>query len=59
MRREAPAATASTTRAAAEASAYGPGGYEEEERRRWTVRDEFAEEAYDRLIRGRPAADAE
>ena len=35
------------------------GGYEEEERRRWTVRDEFADDAYDRLIRGRPADDAE
>ncbi len=35
------------------------GGYTEERRLRWTVRDEFAEDAYDRLIRGRPADDAE
>ena len=35
------------------------GGYAEERRLRWTVRDEFAEDAYDRLIRGRPADDAE
>ena len=31
------------------------GGYEDGDRSRWTVRDEFAEDAYDRLIRGRPA----
>ena len=31
----------------------------EEERRRWTVRTEFTVGAYDRLIRGRPADDAE
>ena len=35
------------------------GGYEDGDRSRWTVRDEFAEDAYDRLIRGRPADDAE
>ncbi len=34
------------------------GGYEED-RRRWTVGDDFAADAYDRLIRGRPANDAE
>ena len=33
------------------------GGYEDGDRSRWTVRDEFAEDAYDRLIRGRPADD--
>ena len=35
------------------------GGYEEGERRRWSVREEFAEDAYDRLIRGHQAGDAE
>ena len=35
------------------------GGYEEEDRRRWTVRDEFAEDAYDRLIGGQTVADAQ
>ena len=35
------------------------GGYEEGERRRWSVRDQFADDAYDRLIRGRQAGDAE
>ena len=35
------------------------GGYEEGERRRWSVRDQFAPDAYDRLIRGRQAGDAE
>ena len=33
-------------------------GYEEE-RRRWVVRDEFTDGAYDRLVGGRPADDAE
>ena len=33
-------------------------GYEEE-RRRWIVRDEFTDGAYDRLVGGRPADDAE
>ena len=33
-------------------------GYEEE-RRRWIVRDEFTDGAYDRLVEGRPADDAE
>ena len=33
------------------------GGYEDGDRSRWTVRDEFVEDAYDRLIRGRPADD--
>ena len=33
------------------------GGYEDGDRRRWTVRDEFADDAYDRLIRGRPVDD--
>ena len=31
------------------------GGYEEEARNRWTVRKVFADNAYDRLIGGRPA----
>ena len=35
------------------------GGYEEGERRRWSVRDQFADDAYDLLIRGRQAGDAE
>ena len=35
------------------------GGYEEEDRRRWTVRNEFAEDAYDRLIGGQTVADAQ
>ena len=35
------------------------GGYEEEERRRWTVLKVFAADAYERLIGGQTAADAE
>ncbi len=33
------------------------GGYEEDARNRWTVRKVFADNAYDRLIGGRPADD--
>ena len=35
------------------------GGYEEGDRQRWTVRKEFAPDAYDRLIRERQERDAE
>ncbi len=34
------------------------GGYEEEDRRRWTVRKAFAADAYERLVGGQAAADA-